>query len=373
MVAFGIITVPSSPLERRLHDRAVGWGAAVAPRSAASAGTSSAAWRPGPRTSTATGSRAPRAGSSSTRSTTPPTGATCSSGPATRSSAGSSTWTATWPSRWRHPACPPDLTLAGFDWAHDDAVRRAHNEAFATHWGSSQRSPEEWQRWFTGDRHFRPDLSFVVLDGDEVAAYALCHRYPEEDELHGYTSGWLGQLGTRAPWRGRGLGTALLRRIVAAMQADGLGPRRPQRRQPERHRCARPSYEPRGLPAPQASGQAALRRVRRCDPRPRRPGGAAPSRSPSLWMTGRPGPGAPRGWPGRAMRARASSSRKPRCSTRRGHRDLRVDVHGDQCRRVVADRSRPGGARRASPRSVPVPAGPPRGDLGADGRVDDRR
>ena len=128
----------------------------------------------------------------------------------------------TWPSRWRHPACPPDLTLAGFDWAHDDAVRRAHNEAFATHWGSSQRSPEEWQRWFTGDRHFRPDLSFVVLDGDEVAAYALCHRYPEEDELHGYTSGWLGQLGTRAPWRGRGLGTSLLRRIVAAMQADGL-------------------------------------------------------------------------------------------------------------------------------------------------------
>ena len=60
----------------------------------------------GPRTSTGTGSRAPRAGSSSTRSTTPPTGATCSSGPATRSSAGSSTWSATSPSRWRHPACP---------------------------------------------------------------------------------------------------------------------------------------------------------------------------------------------------------------------------------------------------------------------------
>ena len=120
------------------------------------------------------------------------------------------------------PRVPADLTLTGFDWAHDDAIRRAHNEAFATHWGSSQRSPEEWQRWFTGDRHFRPDLSFVVLDGDEVAAYALCHRYPEEDELHGYTSGWLGQLGTRAPWRGRGLGTSLLRRIVAAMQADGL-------------------------------------------------------------------------------------------------------------------------------------------------------
>ena len=48
MVAFGIITVAELALERRLHDRAVGWGAAVAPRSGASAGTSSAAWRPGP-------------------------------------------------------------------------------------------------------------------------------------------------------------------------------------------------------------------------------------------------------------------------------------------------------------------------------------
>jgi mycothiol synthase len=124
--------------------------------------------------------------------------------------------------RVEEPSVPPDLTLVGFDPVHDDAVRRAHNEAFAAHWGSSERSSDEWGRWFTGERHFRPDLSFVVLDRDEVAAYALCHRYPEEDGPQGYTSGWLGQLGTRRPWRGRGLGTALLRRIIVAMQDDGL-------------------------------------------------------------------------------------------------------------------------------------------------------
>ena len=144
------------------------------------------------------------------------------------------------------PRVPADLTLAAFDWAHDDAVRRAHNEAFATHWGSSQRSPEEWQRWFTGDRHFRPDLSFVVLDGDEVAAYALCHRYPEEDELHGYTSGGSASSapGRRGGPRARHLAPPPHRRGDAGRRPR---PRRPQRRQPERHRHAGP-LRARGLP-----------------------------------------------------------------------------------------------------------------------------
>jgi mycothiol synthase len=120
------------------------------------------------------------------------------------------------------PQLPPDLALVPFDPARDEEVRRAHNESFAQHWGSAERSPEVWAQWFTGNRHFRPDLSFLVLDGGEVAAYALCQRYPEEDEALGHTAAWLGQLGTRPPWRGRGLGTALLRRTVQAMQADGL-------------------------------------------------------------------------------------------------------------------------------------------------------
>ena len=62
----------------------------------------------------------------------------------------------------------------------------------------------------------------MVRDGTDVAAYALCYRYPEDDALQGYASAWLGQLGTRAPWRGRGLGSALLRRTVQAMRDDGL-------------------------------------------------------------------------------------------------------------------------------------------------------
>ncbi len=123
----------------------------------------------------------------------------------------------------RRPAGP--RRSCAFDRAHDDAVRVAHNECFATHWGSSERIAGEWQQWFTGDRHFRPDLSFLVLDGDEVAAYTLCQRYPEEDEPHGYTSGWLGQLGTRRPWRGRGLG-----HLAAPPDRRGDAGRRPRPR-----------------------------------------------------------------------------------------------------------------------------------------------
>ena len=96
MVAFGIITVPRAALDTAGSlDRALGRGAAVAPRSRHRPRPPRAHGGPGYGRSTGTGSRAPRAGSSSTRSITPPTGATCSSAPATRSSAGSSTWSAT--------------------------------------------------------------------------------------------------------------------------------------------------------------------------------------------------------------------------------------------------------------------------------------
>ena len=219
MIAYGIITVPSSPSSGGFS---IGlWGGVRPSHRRRGIGRDLLqAWRPAPRTSTATGSRAPeparrrrarphqdrrhlleRAGYSIER------------------------WFIDMDRDLTEPVedlRPRGPDLAAFDWAHDDAVRRAHSEAFATHWGSSQRSPEEWQRWFTGDRHFRPDLSFVVLDGDEVTAYALT-TYPEEDEMQGYTSGWL--QASSAPGRPGAetqLGTSLLRRIVATMQADGL-------------------------------------------------------------------------------------------------------------------------------------------------------
>jgi mycothiol synthase len=115
----------------------------------------------------------------------------------------------------------PPLRLVPFDPAYDDATRRAHNEAFAGHYGSSQRGETEWKQWFTGQRAFRPACSFLVLDGEEVAAYLLAYFWEAEAEASGVKEGWIGQLGCREPWRGRGLASALLTRSLGAFRDEG--------------------------------------------------------------------------------------------------------------------------------------------------------
>jgi mycothiol synthase len=117
---------------------------------------------------------------------------------------------------------PGGVRLAPFDRSLDEAVRRAHNEAFARHWGSVERDRVTWERWYTGARAFRPELSFVVLDGGQVAAYLLSYFWAADAEATGVREAWIGQIGTRAPWRGRGLGSALVGWALAAYRAAGF-------------------------------------------------------------------------------------------------------------------------------------------------------
>lgn len=105
---------------------------------------------------------------------------------------------------------PEDLRLTGYDAVPDDQLRLAHNEAFADHWGTSPLDEVLWRQWHTGSRAFRPALSLLVTDGDEVAGYLLSYVYEAECAASGVREAWVGQLGTRRPWRGRGVGTALL-------------------------------------------------------------------------------------------------------------------------------------------------------------------
>jgi mycothiol synthase len=102
-----------------------------------------------------------------------------------------------------------------------EPLRVAHNEAFAEHFGSSERSPEIWTHWFTNPSHFRAEISFVVLDGDRIAAYQLAHFYPADAAATGHRTAYIGQLGTRAAYRRRGLGTLLLATGLAAFKEAG--------------------------------------------------------------------------------------------------------------------------------------------------------
>ncbi len=100
----------------------------------------------------------------------------------------------------------------------DEAVRLAHNDAFADHWGSEPRTPQDWQH----GPHFVPEWSFVALAGDEVVGYTLSGRYEDDFPVTGFPFGYSELLGVRREWRGRGIAVALLARAMAAFRADGM-------------------------------------------------------------------------------------------------------------------------------------------------------
>lgn len=102
----------------------------------------------------------------------------------------------------------------------DEAARLAHNEAFADHWGSEPRTPEDWQR--KNGPHFVPGWSFVALADDAVVGYTISSRYPQDWPVVGFTFGYSELLGVRPAWRGRGVATALLARAMAAFRADQM-------------------------------------------------------------------------------------------------------------------------------------------------------
>jgi ribosomal protein S18 acetylase RimI-like enzyme len=105
---------------------------------------------------------------------------------------------------------------------YDERLRLAHNEIFADHWGTEPKTEDDWQTWFTGHRGFRPALSRVVLDADRIAAYALAYEYPADTEATGVRELWLGQVGTRRDYRGRGLASAVMAEVLRAGEEAGF-------------------------------------------------------------------------------------------------------------------------------------------------------
>ena len=122
---------------------------------------------------------------------------------------------------------PPEIPVAGirfvaYDDARSEAVRAAHNDSFADHWGSEPVDAEDWDRDYVGDPHFRADLSLVALAGSEVAGYSVNYCSEADWAASSVRDAWIGQLGVRREWRGRGVATALLLRSMSAFRAAGI-------------------------------------------------------------------------------------------------------------------------------------------------------
>ncbi|MGY1633776.1 GNAT family N-acetyltransferase [Geodermatophilus sp. SYSU D01186] len=117
----------------------------------------------------------------------------------------------------------PGIELVPFTGDRDEEVRRAHNAAFAEHFGSAERDEVTWRAWFTGQKAFRPDLSVLALADGAVVGYVLAYVYEADTRATGVRQTHLGQVGVLRPARGRGVASAAIAAALRAAAATGCG------------------------------------------------------------------------------------------------------------------------------------------------------
>lgn len=113
------------------------------------------------------------------------------------------------------PVIPAGVTVEAFDPATGEELLVAHNDAFADHPEFTGTSRDFWTMFMVTAAHARHALSVVARDPDgRVVAYVFAHEYTVPPsggtgpEIH------VPYVGTLPSYRGRGLATALLSRVL---------------------------------------------------------------------------------------------------------------------------------------------------------------
>jgi len=111
-------------------------------------------------------------------------------------------------------APPAGVEIRTFRPGTDDAlVHDAMDEAFSGSFRYTPRPLREWISLQVGHPSFDPELWLVACDGDVPIGGILAH------ETNGYA--FLSDLGVRPAWRCRGVGSALLDRMLGELRARG--------------------------------------------------------------------------------------------------------------------------------------------------------
>jgi ribosomal protein S18 acetylase RimI-like enzyme len=113
------------------------------------------------------------------------------------------------------PVLPEGLVVDELREGEYEAFYEALNEAFAEHWEWHPQPLEEWLERRQGQhRDADGPIWFVVRDGEELAAVT-------RNDLSVAGGGYVGAIGVRPWWRGKGLGKALLQRTFAEFWRRG--------------------------------------------------------------------------------------------------------------------------------------------------------
>lgn len=123
------------------------------------------------------------------------------------------------PAEDQPPDEPPGVRVRPMDPRGDDAgIFEVIQEAFAGHFGYVPVSRDAWWQEQRSSELYDPGLFFVAEvaeAGDGIVGVASCFLM---DDV-----GWIGELGVKPSFRGRGLGKALLRRSFVELAGRGAG------------------------------------------------------------------------------------------------------------------------------------------------------
>jgi mycothiol synthase len=111
------------------------------------------------------------------------------------------------------PEWPDGFTISTLQPGEEEILHAVTEEAFAEHWGHEDRPFDEWRKHSIEREWWDPSLVYLVREGGEVVA--------AEMSAIRFGSGWVNTVGTRKPWRGKGIGRALLLQVFGEFHRRG--------------------------------------------------------------------------------------------------------------------------------------------------------
>lgn len=117
---------------------------------------------------------------------------------------------------------PEHIAVRPYRMGDEDRWVSAFNESFADHWGGFMgMSLPLWTK-YVHRPWFKPEMSLVAWDGQEIAGFGHFIINDEQNALTGHKRSLMRYIGVRPPWRGMGLGVALTRAGLIAAKAKGM-------------------------------------------------------------------------------------------------------------------------------------------------------
>jgi mycothiol synthase len=122
------------------------------------------------------------------------------------------------------PVYPPGIVVQTMAERPDlHAVWKTCDDAFRDHWGYTETEFEDWEHW-TSAADYRPELWLIARDVEKDKAVGVCLNGidPDYNTRLGRQEGWIHTLAVRRPYRGQGLGRALLLAGMHILQQEGM-------------------------------------------------------------------------------------------------------------------------------------------------------